>query len=341
MSKKIVASIIFLILIIVSVVYFFQRNKGKIISPLGDVLKIIEKPLDKYTFQRLKEATFKSGEITIGKIIKDEETFSSRIFYFKVGNLKASGLMNLPPKEGTYPIIVMLRGYVPKEIYTIGEGTRHAGEVLAENGFITLAPDFLGYGESDDPSDNSIEERFQTYTTSLTLLSSLKNLNQAIEATISANIKVDPGRVGLWGHSNGGQIALSILEITGKNYPTVLWAPVSKPFPYSVLYYTDEYDDHGRMLRRAVAHFEENYDIEKYSPTNYLEWINAPIQLHQAGADEYVPQKWSDQLYQKLKKLQKEVTYFTYPGDDHNFTKGSWPTVVQRSISFFKENFEK
>ncbi|MBI2611158.1 dienelactone hydrolase family protein, partial [Candidatus Gottesmanbacteria bacterium] len=204
-------------------------------------------------------------------------------------------------------------------------GTVRVGEAFTKAGFITLAPDFLGYGESDNPSINVMEERFQTYTTALTLLSSIKNLPNA-----------NPDKIGIWGHSNGGQIALSILAITGKNYPTVLWAPVSKPFPYSILYYTDEFEDHGKLLRKVVADFEKDYDIELYSPPNYYEWINAPIQIHQGGADDAAPQKWSDQLVKTLKELEKEVEYFTYAGDDHNFAKGSWQIVVDRNINFFR-----
>jgi len=127
------------------------------------------------------------------------------------------------------------------------------------------------------------------------------------------------------------------LAISGKNYPTVLWAPVSKPFPYSILYFTDEFDDHGKALRRAVADFEKDYDIEKYSPTNYLSWINSPIQLHQAVEDEAVPKRWSDQLNQELKKLNKDITYYTYFGENHNFNNGSWGLAIQRSINFYNE----
>ena len=233
----------------------------------------------------------------------------------------------------------MMRGFVLKETYSTGIGTKRAGEVFAQNGFITIAPDFLGYGKSDNPSGNSIEERSQTYITALTLLSSLDNLNSGLDASYSGKIKADVSKVGIWGHSNGGQIALSVLEITGKNYPTVLWAPVSKPFPYSILYFTDEFDDHGKALRKVVANFENDYDIELYSPSNFYSWINAPIQIHQGTADDAVPLKWSDQLVKDLDKLKKDVTYFTYPGADHNLLPDGWGVAVQRSLDFYKSHF--
>ncbi|MBI4100450.1 dienelactone hydrolase family protein [Candidatus Microgenomates bacterium] len=334
---------IFIIFLFAAGAYFFFFNEkgGDIISPVGrKVQEIKEKPLEKYAFENLKSKQFDPGIITIGQILKDEKDYSSYMFYYTVDSKKVSGLLNIPKKEGVYPLIVMFRGYIDREKYSTGDGTKHAGEVFAQAGFITLAPDFLGYGQSDPPSTNPIEERLQTYTTALTLLASIKNISQAL-SPISTNIKVDPEKVGIWGHSNGGQISLSVLEISGKNYPTVLWAPVSKPFPYSILYYTDDFDDHGKMLRKVVADFEKDYDVEKYSLTNFFDWIEAPIQLHQGSQDEAVPQKWSDDLAVKFKDLNKGITYFTYPGEDHNFSKGNWSTVVSRNTAFYRLHFGK
>ncbi len=310
-------------------------KRGGTVFPLNSFPKK-ERLLDKYTYDALSKRDFTPSQISIGKTIKNDPTFTSSLFYYLVDGKKVSGVINAPKKPGSYPAIVMFRGYVDKDKYTPGTGTEHAGEIFARNGLITLAPDFLGYGESDLASNDSIEDRFQTYTTGVILLTSLKNLNEVLPPGISADIT----KVGVWGHSNGGQIAISVLEISGRNYPTVLWAPVSKPFPYSVLYYTDEFEDHGRALRAAIANFEKDYDSELYSPTNYLARINATIQLNQGTDDEEVPLKWSSQFYDDLKKLNKDVTYFTYTGQDHNFDNPQlWLLAVNRGLAFYKQNF--
>lgn len=315
---------------------------SSLISPLSkQAKKIVEKPLEKYTFERLRQTAFEPSPITLGGIVNETPTSQARVFYFTVNNKKVSGLLNTPVKAGNYPIIVQFRGFVPLEIYTVGEGTKRSGEVMAQNGFVTVAPDFLGYGESDKPSDLGLEERFQTYTTALTLLASLDNLNASLSATSSGALSVDTKKVGIWGHSNGGHIALSVLAITGKDYPAVLWNPVTKPFPYSILYFTDEYVDNGKALRKLVADFEEDYNIELYSTANFYPWIQAPIQLHQAVDDEAVPIRWSNQFVEKMEELEKDIDYFMYPGDDHNFAKGSWNTVVLRGIQFFNSHFQE
>lgn len=348
--KKLGVALAF-VLAVFAIFYFIKNfnDKEKIVSP---IVKEKEKPLEKYAFANLRKIKFPISTITLSEILDQKENYISQIFHYGVQNppaksdlapagvKKVSGLISVPKEEGTYPIIIMLRGFVPKEIYATGIGTKRAGEVFAQNGFIVLAPDFLGYGQSDSPSASSIEERLQTYTTILSLLSSLDSLSSGLTASYSGKINADISKVGLWGHSNGGQIALSILEITGKNYPTVLWAPVSKPFPYSILYFTDEFDDHGKALRKMVANFETDYNVELYSPTNFYSWINAPIQLHQGEKDDAVPLKWSDQLVEDLTKLGKEVTYFTYPGVDHNLLPDGWSTAVQRSLDFYKTKLQ-
>ncbi|MDP2638504.1 MAG: prolyl oligopeptidase family serine peptidase [Candidatus Levybacteria bacterium] len=324
--------VLFLILAVSSTFFLVKNfNPQETKSPIAK-----EKPLDKYTFQNLKKNNFSPSPIILGKSLNENINFISQIFYYNVEGKKISGLLNVPVSEGLYPVIVMMRGFVPKEIYETGVGTKRAGEVFAQNGFITIAPDFLGYGDSDNPSLDSIEERFQTYTTALGLLSSIENLNNGLDASYSGKIKADTSRVGIWGHSNGGHIALSILEVTGKNYPTVLWAPVSKPFPYSIFFFMDEFEDHGKALRRVVANFENDYNIELYSPSNFYSWINAPIEIHQGTADDAVPFKWSDLLVKDLTELEKDVTYFSYPGADHNLLPG-WDVAVQRSLEFYKE----
>ncbi|MBI2049423.1 prolyl oligopeptidase family serine peptidase [Candidatus Roizmanbacteria bacterium] len=319
-------------------------TKDKEVPIEKKIVDIIERPLEKYTFENLRKTQFPPNKITLGEVIDESETHISQMFYFNVisekKTKKVSGLINIPKDEGVYPAIVMFRGFVPIEIYETGVGTKRGGQIFAENGFITLAPDFLGYGESDNPSEDVMEERFQTYITALSLFSSLESLNTELSASYSG-ITADTEKVGIWAHSNGGQIALSTLEITGRNYPTVLWAPVSKPFPYSILYYTDEFEDHGKKLRKVVANFEDIYDIEQYSPTNFYSWINAPMQIHQGVEDDAVPQKWSSQLVEDLKGLGRDVTYFAYPNADHNLMPDGWDKAIENSTIFYKEHFEE
>ena len=338
--------LIILIAISIFCFYFFNQKK-QLISPLGQLSQPKEKPLSAYTFENLKKIQFPKNMFSLGKKINETDDYITQIFYFFVPEkpnsrtmLKVSAVINLPKKAGSYPVIIMLRGYIPDESYQPGSGTQHTAEVLAKNGFITLAPDFLGSGESASPSADPLEARFQTYTTVLTLFSSLSNLNYSLEPAFSGTVKSDLAKIGIWGHSNGGQIALSVLAISGVDYPTVLWAPVSKSFPYSILYYTDEADDQGQALRKLVADFEKDYSSADFSFTNYFSWIKAPVQIQQGIADQEVPFWWSEELTATLKKNKVEAKYLSYPGADHNMLPDQWTNVVNDTVSFYKKHFQ-
>ena len=308
--------------------FFGPRQNASVLSP---ITQVIERPLDKYTIDYLTVRQGNGSDIVLDQAIATTSAYTAYIYHYTSDRKKVTGLAHIPtgspPSQG-FPVIVQFRGYVDREKYAPGEGTKRSVEVYARNGFISLAPDFLGYGRSDNPSEDVFEERFQTYIAALDLLASVGSLPQA-----------DPSRVGIWGHSNGGQIALTVLEITRGKYPTTLWAPVTKPFPYSILYYTDEADDRGKALRKKLSEFEKNYDVDLYALVNFLDRIKAPMQLHQGIADDAVPHKWNDDFVTALRGQNIPIGYFVYPGADHNLQPG-WNTVIARDIEFFRTHFK-
>lgn len=282
-----------------------------------DPISIIkQKPLEKYTIENLSKTKFKPSKINI----------DNNIFDFRVGEKKVTGLINLPENNELKPIVILIRGYVDQSIYITGTGTKRVGEFFSDNGYITLAPDFLGYGESDSESSNIFEARFQTYTTILTLLASINKENFP---------KWDEKNIFIWGHSNGGQIAIIILEITEAKYPTVLWAPVTESFPYSVLFYTNESKDQGKFIRKELAKFELEYNVDKYSLTNYLDRIKAPIEYHYGTSDDAIPSEWRDKFVKQMKDLKIDFINYNHSLADHNMNP-VWSDVIRKTFLFFE-----
>jgi len=304
-------------------------SNSQIFNPGGEQVVKRELPYEKYGFEKLVERGGMASKI---------EVVGSKFYYQSEGR-KISGEINFPmtPLSNKLPVVVMARGYVDKEIYKTGIGTHNAAVVYAKNGYITLAPDFSGYGESDPEDPNALGARLVKPVEVLDLIASLESLPQA-----------DLSNVYLWGHSNGGQIMLSVTEMLGRSQSgektsplqvrgVTLWAPVSKPFPYNILYYTDDATDSGKWLRGQIAEFERDYDVFNYSVDRYLDWIAMPVQLHQGSADEAVPKMWSDNLAKALREKDKEINYYVYPGADHNM-RPIWNEVVARDLKFFAEN---
>jgi len=282
----------------------------------------------RYSFDSLGHYQAREGRIQIERETAKTDDITTYLAKYQTGD-KTMSMQLMVPTSATssagFPVILMHRGYVDPTAYQTGTGTKNAAIYFAKNGFVTIAPDFLGYGESDLPPPDTLEARLEKPQQLLDLIQAFSSLSF-----------VNPTKIGFWGHSNGGQIVLSLLEITGKPIPTVLWAPVSKPFPYSLLYYTDESDDGGKALRKAVANFEIAYNVFDFSLDKYFDRITAPIQIHQGTNDEAVPEKWSADLVKTLEKNKIPMTYFTYPGADHNLRPG-WDVAVARSLAFFEE----
>ncbi len=326
---------------------FFSYQKQ---TPVGSFLvqpTPLPTPLVSYSFENLSTHQFQATGIELGDVISETKTSRSQLFHFSFAPSptdttlkKVTGVVNTPKADGTYPVLVMLRGYAPLSSYRSGVGTQPSASVFVENGYITIAPDFLGYGGSDMRTDDPYEARFQSYTTVLSLLASLENMNSGLDASYSGKIRADTSRTGLWGHSNGGHIALATLAITKAAYPTVLWAPVSKPFPYSILAYSDEDADGGKAERKDLARFESFYDVELFNPAKYYDRIAAPLQIHQGMNDPEVPFWWSDELATFLRKEKKAVEYERYPGADHNL-RPAWNEAVNKSVDFYADKLAK
>lgn len=325
--------------------YVFYTKKSILFPPKPGE---IPKPLLVYSFENLKKTSLPTTQITLGEKVASNTYSFSQMFYYATPekpNSKTlenvSGLLNAPSKPGTYPVIIMLRGFVPEDTYVSGMGTEPVAKILAESGFITLAPDFLGFGKSASGSADSFENRFQTYTTALSLLSSLQTLNAGLSASYSGKLTADLSRIGIWAHSNGGHIALATLAISGVAYPTVLWAPVSTSFPYSILYYTDESDDQGKILRKVLSQFETIYNTDVFDPTKYYSWIKAPVDIEQGTSDREVPYWWSNDLTKILTKNGLSVTENLHPGADHNMLPAaSWNNAVANTLSFFRKEMK-
>lgn len=330
------------IMVLAGLGYFFRSDLSQLsktsvitptVTPLADIKEATptQEPLidySEYSFDSLSQKKFTSGKIKLGAVLKKEDNFTSYVFTYQSDSKTISGMANLPLGTGPFPVIVLLRGYADSTTYHIGLGTERSANYLAENGFLTLAPDFLGYGYSDWEDKDILKARFYRPVEVLNLLSAINSLASA-----------DSTRIGLWGHSNGGQIALSILEITGKSYPTSLWAPVSLDFPECVLTYLGAEEDVGNPVKEKVDLFLRNNDSKKFSIGPYFTKIKTSFIIHQGTFDELIKMQWTQNLLNNLKANGSKVDYYTYSRENHNFNRyeGTGDTLRQRDLKFFKK----
>lgn len=348
--------------------YFWaKRDSGEVSFPSPFEPPPSPKPLLAYTIPALSQRQPQASQIVVEEVITDQPTYTAYLFSYITLGKRMTGQLNVPkPLPASASAIVMLRGYVPQSTYQTGIGTRNAARIYAENGFITLAPDFFSHGGSDPEPEDGWQARFEKPINVLELIATLetKTLNVPVSPDdLTTSTSVEVHNIGLWGHSNGGQIALTTLEILQRPLPTTLWAPVTVPFPYSVLFFTDEADDEGKGMRAWLSIFERDYDVFDFTLTKHLDKLTGPLQIHHGTNDDAALKAWSDEFVDKIRAENTrraqlvtaaneatasavatpsgiltpiEYSYFIYPGADHNLQPG-WNTVVERDLEFFKQ----
>ncbi len=330
--------------------------------------EIKELPLLQYSIENLSKKEFVAKKpIKIEEIISEnlEKQIYTLLFSYESQGKSISGALNLKiSKNATQePVVVMIRGFVPLEEYFFGAGTQSAAAILADNGYVTLSPDFLGFGVSDGEPVNTWEARFVKVANVIDLIKTIQTFPE-IDLSILPNlpikkINLDANKIGIWAHSNGGQIAVSTLEVLGSNLPTTLWAPVLAPFPYSILYFTDENADEGKEARKYLSQFEEDYDVFDFSLTKHLDRLNGPIQIQHGTNDDSALASWTEEFLIKIdlenktrktnnsatdssqsaltKKEEIEIDFFKYPGANHNL-QPNWNEAIEKDLLFFKKN---
>jgi alpha-beta hydrolase superfamily lysophospholipase len=257
--------------------------------------------------------------------------------------LTVTGRLSLPkiPLQNIKGVVLMLRGHQNERGYYTGKGTEYPARRYLQNGYAVAAPDFLGYGGSSQTPQPAMAHQFYSTVNAMELYLSLVSPKISFASGVpAASVTALPAsfkKIVLWGHSNGGQVAIQFLEVVQKPIPTVLWAPVSLAFPDSMAFYQ-------KNRTGWAEQFKQEKPAQDYSLYNYLSRIapNTPILLEQGSQDTSVPQSWSDDFVKAIaveneKRAQTSriaLTYIVYPGANHNL-EPFWTTVLPRDWAFW------
>lgn len=288
----------------------------------------------------MRKNKYPGSNLTISETLDPGVNYKRYIASYFSDGYKIFGLLTVPDDQkpaGGWPVIIFNHGYIPPEQYRTTERYVAYVDAFARNGYIVFKPDYRGNGDSEGKPEGAYYS--PAYATDvLNALSSLKKYPDA-----------DPTRIGMWGHSMGGNITLRDLVVDPKDIKTaVIWGGVvgsyndlmnnwQRKVPYQPSQRELSLRNNYRQnLVKIYGNPETNPRFwNSIDPTYFLSDINTPIQLHTGGNDEEVPVSFSAGLYDKLRGLGKTAEYYNYPGGDHNISSPNFEIAIQRSIDFF------
>lgn len=327
-----------LILILGGGFYWYEKKMGnENLADFVNDLKFEENekrhPME---IEGLRQREYPGSEIIIEETLAKGLNYSRYIAsYMSEGN-KIYGLLTIPEgekPEGGFPIIAFIHGYIDPKIYQTTSRYVEYQDGLARNGFITYKIDLRGHGNSEGEAVNGhFSEAYVVDT--LNSIASLKKLPEA-----------NPGKIGIWGHSNGGEIGLRSMVVSNEIKAGVFWAGVVGSFEGMLETYNSKI--HFLYLGRGVPELvrenelpSQNPDFwKKIDPYSYLEGIGGEIQLHHGTTDESVPIETSRELVAAMEKIGREVEYYEYPGANHNLSNPAFGRAMERTVEFFKREF--
>ncbi len=262
------------------------------------------------------------------------------VSYLSEGN-KIYALLTIPRGERPpmgWPVIIFNHGYIPPEQYRTTERYVAYVDNLARSGYIIFRSDYRGHGFSEGEAVGGYSSPAYTVDV-LNGLAAVKTLPDA-----------DPNRIGMWGHSMGGQITLRAMVVSDEIRAGVIWAGVVASYPDLLEHWRRPVPDGAptptpnpsrtRFSWRSTfvetyGSPEENPDFwAAISPNTYVADLSGPIQLHHGTGDTSVPVLLSELLFAEIRAVGLPVELHLYEGDDHDIT-ASFTRAMQRTIEFF------
>jgi len=353
--KKVFIATVFIISIVIGVTVYLviqpliSSQIKPIFSPSLPVknVPLINSPI---SIEYLRSLPINSEAIKIENEVEKGSNYKRYIAsYLSEGN-KVFGLLTVPdetqPVSG-WPAIIFNHGYIPPTQYVTTEGYVYYVDYFARNGFVVFKIDFRGNGESEGDASGSYFS--SAYT--IDAISALKSLQKYK--------KVNPKKIGMWGHSMAGNTVLRALLISNEIKAGVIWSGAVYSYqdfvkykiedtsyvhrPYETKVGTSQKDRETSPEIQKIRSNPESIDFDNsfwsaISLTKNIQYLSAPLQIHHAVDDPVVNIGYSRDLGQVLKESSKTYELYEYEGGGHNISSPYFEEAMERSVQFFKKN---
>lgn len=340
------AAILFILMMIGIALYasvFRQKqiSNPSIQSPTGTPPKSPEET-NPLSVAVMRKSSYPGSDIVIEQTLSPGSNYARYIASYLSDGLKIYALLTVPngtKPSGGWPIILFNHGYIPPDVYRTTERYIAYTDAFSRNGYIVFKPDYRGNGQSEGKPEGAYYSPAYAID-DLNALSSIKKYKDA-----------NPQKIGVWGHSMGGNITLRDLVVDPNDIKAaVIWGGVvgsyddlmnnwQRKVPYQPP--RTELANRNNYRQQLISQYGTPADNPTFwnaiDPTAFIGDIQAPVQLHHGTSDEEVPLQFSQSLYDKMKAAGKVVELFTYEGADHNISDPSFSLAMKRSVDFFNQ----
>ena len=143
---------------------------------------------------------------------------------------------------------------------------------------------------------------------------------------------VDAKRIGIYGHSYGGYMALMTMFKAGDYFTAgVSGAPVTDWALYDT-HYTERYLGHPDTNAKG-------YEASAVFP--YTDGLKGPLMIYHGMADDNVLFTHATKLFKQLQDSEKQFEMMTYPGSKHSLRGKQVQTHLHQTITnFFNRHFD-
>ena len=289
----------------------------------------------------MRAKAYPGSDLVIQSALPGGPGYNRYVVAYESDGLTLFGLLTVPTgakPAGGWPVILLNHGYIPPSEYSTEQSYGAIVALLAEAGFIVFKPDYRGHGNSPGtPCQIYICPDY--VTDSLNALASIKKYKDA-----------NPDKIGVWGHSMGGNITLHELVISHDLKAAVLMAGVVGSYSdildwwkarvaSGVLTTPNDIETQQLVDQMVSLHGtpQTNPDFwNAIDPTNFISDENAPALIQVGTADTVVPPSFSQELAGRLQSAGKSVTLHVYPAADHNLSPNTGAAVAE-AIAFFNQ----
>jgi dipeptidyl aminopeptidase/acylaminoacyl peptidase len=278
---------------------------------------------------------YDGGGLRLGRVLARTPDYTRRAVTYRSGDLRVSGIMNVPDGRGPFPVLVLLHGYIDPAYYVTGQGLMREQDYLARSGYAVLHVDYRNHAGSD--ADPAAERRLRLgYTEDV--------VNAVLAVRRSRLPFLDGERVGLLGRSMGGGVTYNALVAQpGLVDAAVVFAPVSSRAADNFNRWIRNDSERSGLAAQIIDRYGAPEDSPQFwravSPRPYFDRITEPVLIHHGTADDSCPIRWTRATYAAMQRSGVDTTLFVYDGEAHAFGP-QWPLSMRRSVRFLDRHLD-